>query len=645
MGCCDSDVWCNPRKQGLAGIKKNRCCTDILMLAIWIAAFLAMLALFVEADKAGAEPYRIINGVSMNGTICGQDSEKDNKYAFWPNPLVYEALQCIDSCDLTNSVDNKYAVVLYPSFTFGRYCIPDLASMANSTLAESFAGGFLSDFEDAQEQTARIMTDLVTAKSVIIGCAAGTFVMAIIVMFMIQKLAGCLVWGIIFICWLSTVALGGLAYKYSQEEKGSSDDLAEYLEITAYVLWGVAVIGFFIICFLRTQIRIAIEVTKQAAKAMEAMPFLYLFPLVGGVIAVLYFAFWVVITGQVFSVINYKEGPTDSSLLTYRDSAFGITEVGQRNDNPSTMMYPSRDEKWNDALWLLFFHFLWQTQAVVYWSYLVIAGAAADWYFTPWDGKGGKKRGNGADELTNWPIASSIYRSTLWNMGTVQTCAFLLAVVQFIRYVIIYLEKTTKGDGNSKLKRAVICLISCCLKCVECCLDKLNKNGLVWTAVYGDNFFVSCCSAFALIFRNLARVAAINVVSTIVIKLGKLMTAMSLTAIAVAILHNVEPFKSDLYSLFIPGIVIFLLCWCIASVCFSVFGAVLDTNFICFLIDSEVNGDGCMLASEELQKVVGKYKDESNNQAVDIQKHRSDRRKKCGMAEDDGSSDIELHKN
>jgi len=41
----------------------------------------------------------------------------------------------------------------------------------------------------------------------------------------------------------------------------------------------------------------------------------------------------------------------------------------------------------------------------------------------------------------------------------------------------------------------------------------MRIDGLTFqTAIYGDNFGTAACSSFALIFRNLARVAAINLV-------------------------------------------------------------------------------------------------------------------------------------
>ena len=46
------------------------------------------------------------------------------------------------------------------------------------------------------------------------------------------------------------------------------------------------------------------------------------------------------------------------------------------------------------------------------------------------------------------------------------------------------------------------------------------------------------------------------------------------------------------------------------------FLAIIDTVFICFLVDAEINKSGEMLASKNLQKLVGKYKKLSNPSLV-----------------------------
>jgi len=134
-------------------------------------------------------------------------------------------------------------------------------------------------------------------------------------------------------------------------------------------------------------------------------------------------------------------------------------------------------------------------------------------YFTPSDARGRRVRGKEQGQL-NWPLWSSIKRTLRYHLGTVAVTSLIIAVIKFVRFVVHYIEKKCKGNPPNKLQKAVFCMIHCCLWWLECCLDKVNKNALIWCAIYGDNFFSSACSSFALIWRNLARVAALHVVTT-----------------------------------------------------------------------------------------------------------------------------------
>jgi hypothetical protein len=170
--------------------------------------------------------------------------------------------------------------MLYPSYPFGHYCVPDVAAIANQTVAAMATTTADSFFQDAQEQTARVVTDLVTAHEVIIGAAFGTFVVSLLVMFLIQKLAGVLVWAMVLVMLVAGAALGYEMLVYSKQEGASEDDLSTYLEYGSYVTWGATALMLLVVLFLRTQIKIGIEVTKQAAHAMRDMPTLYVLPFI-----------------------------------------------------------------------------------------------------------------------------------------------------------------------------------------------------------------------------------------------------------------------------------------------------------------------------------------------------------------------------
>jgi hypothetical protein len=61
----------------------------------------------------------------------------------------------------------------------------------------------------------------------------------------------------------------------------------------------------------------------------------------------------------------------------------------------------------------------------------------------------------------------------------------------------------------------------------------------------------------------------------------------------------------------VPACFIFLIAFAIAWLMMMIYEAIIDTIFLCFLVDSEKNKDGIMMASKSLQALVGKYEGNS----------------------------------
>lgn len=156
-------------------------------------------------------------------------------------------------------------------------------------------------------------------------------------------------------------------------------------------------------------------------------------------------------------------------------------------------------------------------------------------------------------------------------------------------------------------------------------MDKINKYALVWTAVYGDNFCVAACSSFSLVWKNLFRVAALNTVSTVIFTMGKIKVGLMTGGFICLILIYVEPYKSALSSPLAPSLLSGGIAYIVAGLFYVVLHSIIDTIFLCFLIDAEVNGKGEMMASPALQKLVGKYAKQSKKMAKTTQKHRHER--------------------
>ncbi len=141
--------------------------------------------------------------------------------------------------------------------------------------------------------------------------------------------------------------------------------------------------------------------------------------------------------------------------------------------------------------------------------------------------------------------------------------------------IIQYLEG--KCAKSNSLAVAIFACVKCCLKCLECCLDVLSKHGLLFTAIYGTPFCHSCGNAFKILFNNLARVAAVTVISKYLEFLGKVAITILTAGICIFVMEQYEYFVNNISRLFFPAIIIIFI-----SYGASVFEVAIDTIFFVF---------------------------------------------------------------
>merc|ERR1712048_207215 len=165
---------------------------------------------------------------------------------------------------------------------------------------------------------------------------------------------------------------------------------------------------------------------------------------------------------------------------------------------------------------------------------------------------------------------------------------------------VAYMEKTM-GEKKTKLQKMLFKLLHCCLWCAEKCMDKISRNALIFTAIYGHALCPAAFSSFKLIWRNLARTAAISMVSGFIGMLGKLCIVLFTCAICVLLLSE----ATDVNFIFTPIVVIFFISYMVAALFMNLLGIVVDVVFLCFLVDEEANkSNGQMFADDGLRKIV-----------------------------------------
>lgn len=110
-----------------------------------------------------------------------------------------------------------------------------------------------------------------------------------------------------------------------------------------------------------------------------------------------------------------------------------------------------------------------------------------------------------------------------YHLGSVVMASFIIALVQFIKIVFLYLAKTAAGfSGGNKMTQCLVACGTCILNCIEKIVDYINVAGLCYVAVSGDGFCSSCWSAFLLNLKHTAKFSFANLLAKLFTLLGKL---------------------------------------------------------------------------------------------------------------------------
>lgn len=622
--CCDcldpccKRVGCSCKDHGsegyMASIAKNRSCTDMPCIVVFAAFVLFLVSYVWSTAYSEGDPDRLIRGVNHAGKICGKSTGvEDLPYAFWPDPSQFRFKACTKDCNeatFTNALNNNIRINggpgLYPSKLYmDKYCVPSLSNIS------------ISGFDDYSNKLQRSMGDLETAMP-IIGASIGiAFVMSFFYIWLMKGCVGILVW-----CTIALIIAAGLILGYvlndSSKDEDLEDDEAKLREYLGYTVWALTAIFGLIILFARDRIRIAIQVIKSAGRSIGDMPMMVFFPLLPLCSIIGFFFAWLYAAIYIFSAGTKTSNSTPDGFSTKTFAAESDKFVV--GDTYEVIDY---DDTIQNAFAPHFFLLLWCVQFGVYFTFTVIAGAVANWYFTPRGENGKKLRGNGENELSNRAVFSSCARTTRYHIGTILYASLIIAIIQFIRWCVRYLERTMNANGKepNKLQKVLFRVVDCLLWCLECCLDKISRNALIWVAVYGDAFCPAVCSSFKLIWSNLMRVAVITFFSSIVTNLGKIMIPLMTMGVCGFILVEMDPYKTELQSPLLPLIVIGIISFAVAMLFLTVYDTAIDTVFVCFLIDEKQNKDSGkpMLADEGLRNIVQKYEAESKKLAASMQ--------------------------
>jgi len=365
----------------------------------------------------------------------------------------------------------------------------------------------------------------------------------------------------------------------------------EALEICSYVVFSIAGLWVLIVWCLRNRIALAIAVTKAAAMFIYHTPIILLVPVVQIVFGVLYNIAW--FSCAAFMVTQVPEGYTSKDYYaTWTEADVACTSkwpegfVFRDGGALNITGHPCSDKVAVPRCWRCaaprmsvtgpfvysFFSLLWNNAFGVACGQCIIAGTVAFWFFAP----NGEKRGRGG-------VFSSVKRTLRYHSGSLALGAFILAVVQMIRYTFWYLQKQAEAQQN-KVMHLVFRCIQCCIWCFEKFVQFLNKNAYIQVALMGTPFCTSAKTAFFIILRNILRFGTFGVLGSIIHFIGFAFIMVTTTVLGYFILQALHPDISPV----LPVLSYFAVSYLIAKLYMNVFGLTMDTVLQCFIAAEEM---------------------------------------------------------
>jgi len=406
--------------------------------------------------------------------------------------------------------------------------------------------------------------------------------------------------------WQLCAPLGVLQPECHEGYVVESETARKAMQVLGCIVWGFGGLWIILIICLQKRIRLAIAVNKCAAMFVYNTPTVLFVPLIQVFIGITWCCLWAFSASFLLSQVpdtytskaSYESyavayGTEDTpgkctdkwptgSVWKDEGNALSATDACSGNLGNTAGMTPkcwrcSPPRYVFDVRFALsFFSLLWNNAFLIALGQCIIAGAVCAWFFAPRAEKSKRKT-----------VRAAIWITFRYHTGSLAFGAFILAAVQFIKFLCMYLEQQAKAQKN-KVMVMVFKVLQCCLWCIEKCVKFLNKNAYIQVAILGQNFCRSAKNAFFLIMRNYARFGVVATLGSIIHFLGFIFIMVATVLLGYFILQGLHP---DVYPV-LPVAVYIVVSYLVAKLYMNVFGLAVDTMLQCFIATEEMGGEG-----------------------------------------------------
>uniref|UniRef100_A0A8C6M2A2 Choline transporter-like protein n=1 Tax=Nothobranchius furzeri TaxID=105023 RepID=A0A8C6M2A2_NOTFU len=543
-------------------IYKLVCCV-CLFSRLWFAAWIH------------GDPRKIVYPTDSQGQFCGQQNTSNS---------VADVIR-----------DEDCPSMIVPSKPFLQRCFPEfntkdgILRVANQTtfkdgdnnkrnVIDLRDAANMGSLLNAKEVGMKILEDFANSWILILLGLAVAMLVSVLYIILLRYIGGVIV--CLSLCGVITAVGYGIwsCYgKYSTLRKkpydtisdiGFQTDLSVYLEyrqtwLIFRTLSSTSVTTLVILMiFLGTRLSIPVTLLKEGSRAISHIMSTLFYPLITFLllaICVSYSAVTAVFlasSGEAVYKVTAADDHCVYANLTCSPLTFNQTNVTKVCPGARCMFaFYGGESVYHQYILVLhlcnLFVVLWLVNFIYALGQCTLAGAFASYYWAPRKPK----------DIPPFPLYSSFSRAIRYHTGSLAFGSLILAWVQVVRVVLMYLDHKLKGSQNC-VARFLVCCLRCCFWSLERFLKFLNKNAYIMIAIYGKNFCTSSKDAFSLLMRNILRVATLDCITWFLLFIGKL---------------------------FIAGVMVIIGSYMIANGFFNVFCTCVETLFLCFCEDLEKN--------------------------------------------------------
>ncbi|XP_001944379.2 choline transporter-like protein 1 [Acyrthosiphon pisum] len=555
FSCCGSSDRIEPSspdaKANFKGPVKGRSCTDCSFLVLFLFVLISLFGLVIYCTLNG-DVNRLFYGFDECGDICGfKNKNPDPKFCTGKDmtnkpflkidapiykvaDLKYVKRECVERC----SDYKDYQEFLHR-------CIPKgNESAINNILTNSSIGSLF------QEMT----QDLQHTKWDIIYLCIFAFIVSLVIVFLIRFVAGIVVWFVLI--GVVVVSISGSIFLWITWKQKSDSEIKDQVaqrDVNTYFAFALiatisTIVILLIIVAMRSRIALVVQLFKESGKAIQSMPLLLIQPMVTFLFLCLAIVLW-----SYFAVLIQGSGSPAFEPLSHN-------------------VYYKKDQLMKFARVYNILVLVWVIEFIIGCQHMIIAGSVATWFFT-----------RNKDNVSS-PISTSIGYLFNYHMGSVALGSFIIAVLQIIRAILNFIDETLK-DSQNEVAKSLYKIFQCLFSCIQQFIQYLTRNAYIEIAIYGDNFCRSGQQAFKMITSNVLRVAAINSVGDFVLFLGKVLVVTSTVLLGFKMLET----KPGVLHLWVPLTVAGIFAYFVAHCFISVYEMVIDTIFMCFCEDCNLN--------------------------------------------------------